>query len=211
MVPSLQFALVTLLCAALTSAEVTCGEGVSCPEIAAEAVQGSAMLQVHAAPSGESKAPARGTKRCETAILDDTHLFAARVCLPEGLLEAHLLALRRNAAFLATTEVEEEDSEQDPVTGKTASLDAAGFKAATSLCCPGDMEQFFNRLLTSKGLEVCSKPHVQGMVHWFSCVPDMDFQYVLDIINNGNPCKYWALSGTACPELSPECDPKWCR
>jgi len=97
------------------------------------------------------------------------------------------------------------------VTGLTASLDAAGFKSATSLCCPSEMEQFFNRLLDKMGLDVCSKPHVQGLMHWFTCVPDMDFQYMIDVINNGNPCKYWEPKGTVCPVLSDRCAGRWCR
>jgi len=95
--------------------------------------------------------------------------------------------------------------------GAPASLDAAGFKAVTSLCCPPETEAFFNRLLDSMGLQVCSKPHIQGLMHWFSCVPDMDFQYMLDVINNGNPCKYWAAKGAECPILTPTCEGKWCR
>jgi len=95
--------------------------------------------------------------------------------------------------------------------GAAASLDAAGFKEVTSLCCPSEMEVFFIRLLNKQGYEVCSQPHVQGLMHWFSCVPDMDFQYVLDVIANGNPCKFWALAGAACPQLSPECQGKYCR
>jgi len=59
--------------------------------------------------------------------------------------------------------------------GGEAALDATGFKEVTSLCCPAAMEQFFNRLLESRGYDVCSKPHVQGLMHWFTCVPDMDF------------------------------------
>jgi len=95
-------------------------------------------------------------------------------------------------------------------TGATAPLNAAGFLTVTSLCCPIEMEFFFNRLLASKGLVVCSKPHVQGLMHWFHCVPDMDFQYVLDVIDNGNPCKYWAQPNS-CSALSPECQGQWCR
>jgi hypothetical protein len=95
--------------------------------------------------------------------------------------------------------------------GATAPLDAEGFKAVTSLCCPVEVEAFFNRLLDDLGYDVCSKTHVQGLMHWFSCVPNMDFQYMLDVINNGNPCKYWSLKGVACPALSPECEGHWCR
>jgi len=92
-----------------------------------------------------------------------------------------------------------------------ATLDAAGFKEVTARCCPNEVETFFNRLLDSMGYVVCSKRHVQGLMHWFTCVPDMDFQYVLDVIENGNPCKYWAPKGDVCPALSPECQGHWCR
>lgn len=97
------------------------------------------------------------------------------------------------------------------VDGASASLDAAGFKTVTSLCCPPEMEVFFGRLLASMSLDSCSKPHIQGLMHWFSCVPDMDFQYMIDVINNGNPCKYWTAAGAACPVLSAECEGTWCR
>merc|ERR1719498_467993 len=95
--------------------------------------------------------------------------------------------------------------------GYTAPLDASGFEDVTSLCCPPEMEIFFTRLLQSMGLKVCSKPHIQGLMHWFSCVPDMDFQYVLDVIDNGNPCKYWEKVADACQPLSDQCSGKWCR
>jgi hypothetical protein len=95
--------------------------------------------------------------------------------------------------------------------GATTSLDAAGFKAVTSLCCPPEMETFFNRLLDSMGLKVCSKPHIQGLMHWFTCAPGMDFSYVVDTINNGNPCKYWAPTIATCPVLTPKCQGHWCR
>jgi len=99
----------------------------------------------------------------------------------------------------------------DVTSGASASLDAAGFSAVSSLCCPSEMETFFNRLLGSLGYFVCSKPHLQGLMHWFHCVPNMDFQYVLDVIHNGNPCMYWAKDGETCPVLSEECAGKWCR
>jgi len=95
--------------------------------------------------------------------------------------------------------------------GALVSLDAKGFKEVTSLCCPPEMEVFFNRLLDSMDLDVCSVPHIQGLMHWFACVPDMDFQYMLDVINNGNPCKYWTPRGDDCPSLSTKCAGQYCR
>jgi len=97
------------------------------------------------------------------------------------------------------------------IDGATAPLTAAGFKAVTSMCCPPEMEVFFTRLLDSMRLQVCSNVHVQGLMHWFSCVPDMDYQYMIEVINNGNPCKYWAGIGATCPALSPECAGEYCR
>jgi len=91
------------------------------------------------------------------------------------------------------------------------SADAAGFLETTSLCCPVKMEEFFTRLLHSMDLKVCSKPHVQGLMHWFTCVPDMDFQYMLGVINEGNPCKYWSPNAQTCPALSAQCEGEWCR
>jgi len=111
---------------------------------------------------------------------------------------------RATTATTTTTAVAEFD-------GSTATLDTEGFHAVTALCCPSETEIFFERLIVSMGLEVCSTPHVQGLMHWFSCVPDMDFQYLLDVINNGNPCKYWTPSDSACPTLTPECEGQWCR
>jgi hypothetical protein len=72
------------------------------------------------------------------------------------------------------------------------------------------MEAWFTRLLDFMNLKVCSKPHIQGLMHWFTCVPDMDFQYILDVIEHGNPCKYWAPKGKACPALSSECYGRHC-
>lgn len=93
----------------------------------------------------------------------------------------------------------------------SAGLDSKGFFDVTSLCCPWKMEVFFGRVLDSMGLKVCSAPHVQGLMHWFTCVPNMDFQYMIDVINNGNPCKFWAPKEQECPVLSPECAGHWCR
>jgi hypothetical protein len=104
-----------------------------------------------------------------------------------------------------------EDAPVASIDGSAASLDAAGFKEVTSLCCPPEMEVFFTRLLTSSGYSVCSTPHIQGLMHWFSCVPDMDFAYMLQVIEQGNPCKYWTKVGEACPELSAKCAGSYCR
>merc|ERR1719506_1808428 len=81
--------------------------------------------------------------------------------------------------------------------GSNAPLTAAGFKAVTALCCPPEMETFFLRILSDMNLQACSMPHIQGLMHWFSCVPDMDYQYLIDVINNGNPCKFWGNIGQA--------------
>jgi hypothetical protein len=122
---------------------------------------------------------------------------------PQCVPEKQEAENRQQMGLLAT------DANQTSV-GEDAALTAEGFKETTSLCCPVDMEAFFNRLLDDQGYSVCSKEHVQGLVHWFTCVPDMEFQYVLDVIANGNPCKYWAPKGSTCPALSAECTGKFC-
>lgn len=98
--------------------------------------------------------------------------------------------------------------------GAASPLSAAGFKQVTALCCPPEMEVFFMRLLDSMGLQGCSQPHIQGLMHWFTCVPDMGFPYIIDVINN-HPCKYWAKKGEMCEahmaSLSAECVGNWCR
>lgn len=145
--------------------------------------QGAALLQRATLPA--------------VAVLDVSSEKQCQPLLPQGLQEAH-----RQHSLVQVHIASVVNSETDVT---IMPLDANGFKEVTSLCCPYKMEAFFNRLLDSKGFFVCSKPHVQGLMHWFACVPDMDFQYVLDVIANGNPCKYWSAKSSTCPILSPEC------
>merc|ERR1719197_1816607 len=123
------------------------------------------MLQVNVDPHKVAK------KECATPLLESTHLVESRDCLPAGLQEVHLQSVRRQATLLASGT---QPAAERTLGGEDATLDAAGFKEVTSLCCPSEMEAFFGRLLAKMGLAVCSKPHVQGLMHWFSCVPDMD-------------------------------------
>jgi hypothetical protein len=204
---------------AFTTAESQCHEQAQSEDISAEPAIANALLQVKAEPrkveaavSVELKAEphkddSEAMARCAAdSFLEYTHLDEARLCLPKGLQEANLRAVRRNTFFLKYTQNATRATGADDAT-----LDAAGFKEVTSLCCPPDMEIFFGRLLDKMNLEVCSKPHLQGLMHWFACVPDMDYAYVLDVINNGNPCKYWGPKGATCPELSEECAGTYCR
>lgn len=202
--------LVVLLLAASSFANAVCDEDSACITAEAEPARGSAMLQAKSKSSKQARSSLCSSK---PPSLMETHLMESRTCLPEGLQEKHLQSMRRHAAMLVSGEGKEV-AEQPAVTGASASLDAAGFKAVTSLCCPPEMEVFFERLLGSMSLSVCSKPHVQGLMHWFSCVPDMDLAYLVDVINNGNPCKYWGTlfaTGPNCPPLSAQCEGKYCR
>lgn len=161
----------------------------------------------------------KGSTSIQAGRLQEAHLQDARACLANGLQEAHMQAMWRHASLLVTgvslsrerSTCACENGAPCTCSGANSPLDAAGFKATTSLCCPTEMEQFFNRLLESNNMYVCSKPHVQGLMHWFTCVPDMDPQYILDVVKNGNPCKYWAPKGQACPEMSPQCLGTFCR
>jgi hypothetical protein len=140
------------------------------------------------------------------ALVDaDVDIEKARACLPHGLV-TYYLAQKEKMTLLTKA-----DDHSRKAEGAQQPLTAAGFKAVTSTCCPPAMETFFTRLLNDMGLDVCSKPHVQGLMHWFSCVPDMDYRYVIDVINDGNPCKFWAPMGAVCPVLSPACDQPVCR
>merc|ERR1712216_457801 len=156
-------------------------------------MHGSALLQANKeAGSIVLKAHER-EKREQRGRGRRSDLFAyqgAPTCLPKSQQYRHSLLQRSHCQMKSSA-------------GEDAPLDASGFKDVTSLCCPPQMEIFFNRLLDSRGYNVCSRSHVQGLMHWFSCVPEMDFQYVLDVIANGNPCKYWAPMGQDCPVLSP--------
>jgi hypothetical protein len=182
----------------------------ACPaETHPEAIQGSALLQVR---SEDRKKPmSLSLNKVELLCSgepkpEQAHLIESRACVNVGLQEAHLRAIRRNAALMTFNS--RIPSEAD---GTTAELDGGGFLEVTSLCCPSQMEIFFKRLLEDKGLQVCSWPHIQGLMHWFTCVPGMEFQYVLDVIDNGNPCKYWTEQGSVCPALTPPCNAEWCR
>jgi len=190
----------------LCQSKETCDQE-TCSDVTQEAMKGDAMLQVNA-KAHDHEMPAMTKARCEAPEMTDTHLEEARECLPAELPERHMSGVRFQAALLATGAGAQEKTTID---GASASLDAAGFKGVTSLCCPPEMETFFTRLLASMGLQVCSIPHLQGLMHWFSCTPNMDFEFVLDVIKNGNPCKYWAPVGTVCPALSAQCQGKWCR
>lgn len=209
---SLRFAVVVVALGQACQAAEVCDADGTC----ASPSKASAMLQVSAkAHSLESP----GLHQQEVGLRDASestfgegkaYLDEARLCLPDGLRERHLTAIRRLAASL-TMKAKATTAASADVDGTSASLDAAGFKALTSLCCPREMEIFFGRLLDNMGLEVCSKPHIQGLMHWFSCVPDMDYGFLVDTINNGNPCKYWTTKGTTCPALTPSCEGKYCR
>merc|ERR1719329_573907 len=132
-------------------------------------------------------------------------ITASTSCSAQLMERAEFLAKRANAS-------KAQDGYQDGY-GLIAPLDAQGFLDVTSMCCPMEMERFFNRLLEARGYYVCSKPHIQGLMHWFACMPQMEFQYVLDIIANGNPCKFWAPIGQSCPDLVgglPDCGGSWC-
>lgn len=211
----LAFLLVALVSVATAALEGTSEDASTCGDtLVTDSVRATAMLQA----SYPRSSPARVVTvklNSETAHSRDMSLYSAEsnTCLPVGLEELHIEAVRHNAARFAAAEGTDEQSlhsKQKP-TGETVPLDAAGFKTVTSLCSPTDTDAFFNRLLVSRRLAVCSRPHVQGLMHWFTCVPEMEFQSLLDVIDKGSPCKYWEVEGTTCPALTPECQGEWCR
>merc|ERR1719201_3251430 len=175
-------------------------------------VKASAMIQVKTKKHGAPES----MEGCAPKKMDSTHLAESRACVSAELQESHLQALRYYAATLAAGTANA--SSASGWDGYTAPGTAEGFFAVTSLCCPEQTYQFFLRLLDMKGLKPCyphetlgTHPHIQGLIHWFTCVAWMDFQVVLNIIDNGSPCKYWAPKEAECPALTPECDHHWCR
>jgi len=202
--------------------------------------EGAELLQTHDPPSNGQSSGGKQVraKDCEVPDhLQESHFTDSRDCLLVGLQEAHLQALWRHAAIVHTglQALQRHEDGQWPylaedgqwptanqdgqwpriepylAEGATAPLNASGFRDVTSLCCPWQVEVFFTRLLDSLGQDLCSKPHVQGLMHWFSCVPDMDFNFMIDVINIGSPCKYWAAKGATCPTLTPKCNRTYCR
>lgn len=204
-----------LLFAIPVASDELCHGQIACEDVSTESAQASAMLQVKTEP--EKVDMSAECARLLAQWLAQWHLQESQhkyqACVNDDLQEAHLQAVRQDNHTVLIHHATKSGSvvSQPTVTGATASLDAKGFKSVTSLCCPAETEQFFNRLLEKMGLVVCSKPHVQGLMHWFSCVPDLNFKYMVDVINNGNPCKYWTLKGTTCPTLSTKCRGQWCR
>jgi len=209
-VPVLLF---TLAVVAQGAAE--CVDQTTCADVSeGDTVQASALLQKDAAVGKHREV-------ASSKMQSLAQLKKSQMCTNVDLQLAHVQALRRNGALhasggrvgaaLSTRVAETAAQAPAEAEGATALLDAAGFRATSALCCPEQMEVFFNRLLDSMGMKGCSVPHVQGLMHWFSCVPDMDFEYMRGVIKDGNPCKYWAPKDQACPVLSKECAGEWCR
>jgi len=157
----------------------------------------------------DTKGNASSSHQSHTCLPEEMEdgMKEAPSCLPGDVQEFHtsLLATKQEPGACSCTQTLEGK------TGADTPIDAKGFLHVTGLCCPVQTEIFFNRMLEANNFKVCSKPHVQGLMHWFTCVPDMDPQALLDVIHNGNPCKYWAPKDKDCPVLSPECQGHWCR
>mmetsp|Transcript_39755 Transcript_39755/g.69096 ORF Transcript_39755/g.69096 Transcript_39755/m.69096 type:complete len:207 (+) Transcript_39755:22-642(+) len=178
-----------------------CKEDRTCADVTvADAMQGSALLQVKRAPT-------------PTLVgVNATEGSTAESCMQLEIQEVYRKSIQQTSSQLAS-ECDETSNREEHGSGVrdpfTASLDATGFLAVTSTCCAWKTEVFFSRLLEDMGYRVCSKPHFQGLMHWFTCVPAMDFQYLLTIIANGNEhgCKFWAKNGDACPAIvGTKCD-----
>jgi len=195
------------------------GEAQPQREMAQEKGEAQPHREVAQPQRAVAAATATVVKQESRSCLSEKMLHESRSCLPAKLQKLHHQAHKRQAALLAITHRQApEDTPScgctkgiEGKTGATVALNPDGFKHITELCCPPEMEVFFTRLLEINGAKVCSVPHIQGLMHWFTCVPDMDPQYLLDVIKNGNPCKYWAPKDQECPELSVECAGHWCR
>mmetsp|Transcript_162617 Transcript_162617/g.312238 ORF Transcript_162617/g.312238 Transcript_162617/m.312238 type:complete len:207 (-) Transcript_162617:103-723(-) len=176
-------------------------EDSTCADVTvANAAQGSALLQVKKAPV---------PTLVGTNATDET---SAASCMQFKIQEVFKKSFQQASSQLASECDMTSDREEHGIGVRdpfTASLDATGFLVVTSTCCAWKTEVFFTRLLESMDYRICSEPHFQGLMHWFTCVPAMDYQYLLDIIANGNEhgCKFWAKNGDACPAIvGTKCD-----
>jgi len=199
MAPLIRSKVLCLLAISVGIVAEPCKEDSTCADVTvADAVQGSALLQVKQAP-------------LPTLVgTNATDVSNTASCMQFKIQEVYTKSLQQASSQLASecdkTSGEHGTEARDPF---TASLDATGFLVVTSTCCAWKTEVFFTRLLESMDYRVCSKPHFQGLMHWFTCVPAMDFQYALTIIANGNEhgCKFWAKTGETCPAIvGTKCD-----
>mmetsp|Transcript_41051 Transcript_41051/g.72171 ORF Transcript_41051/g.72171 Transcript_41051/m.72171 type:complete len:198 (+) Transcript_41051:75-668(+) len=165
---------------------VTHDEDTTC-SVDITAARGSALLQTKTQPAKEASGSHVAKQASNTTL-----------CMHQQFQEA-----QRTMAEQGLT-VSGGCSETSGVDPMTASLDAAGFYAITTRCCPWKTETWFNRLLMSMDYKICSKDHIQGLMHWFTCVPALEFSYILEVIANGQAqgCKYWAKTWDSCPAIA---------
>mmetsp|Transcript_97039 Transcript_97039/g.177836 ORF Transcript_97039/g.177836 Transcript_97039/m.177836 type:complete len:230 (+) Transcript_97039:112-801(+) len=224
MAPLIRSKVLCLLAIFVGIAAEPCKEDSTCADVTvADAVQGSALLQVKRPTDGtdvNNTINATQIAEEEEEPEEDPTLVAINAadvskvasCMQFKIREVYMKSLQQASSKLAsecdmTSDREKHGSgARDPF---TAPLDATGFLSVTSTCCAWKTETFFTRLLESMDYRICSEPHFQGLMHWFTCVPAMDFQYLLEIIANGNEhgCKFWAKNGDACPAIvGTKCD-----
>jgi hypothetical protein len=163
-----------------------------CSEVASdETAHGSAMLQVQVGqpPIAQmqtvkeitdvavSYCPATTTETAPTEAATTQALVGTEAFTDEPAAE--MTGQRLSTAKPSTPSKAEESFK-----GANAPLTAGGFTSVTSMFCPSEMETFFVRVLSSMGLDVWykySKPYAQGMMHWFTRMPDVGYQYCFGV------------------------------
>lgn len=114
-----------------------------------------------------------------------------------------LLQVKRSSAIFEVEKVRTNVSGP----GDTASLDEAGYNSVKALCCSTEMAIFIERYIESKGMVVCHKGGLHGLVLYYDCTDDANgFAELLVAIGEDSP----AVDPKAkCPWIgNPVCPPR---
>jgi len=114
-----------------------------------------------------------------------------------------LLQVKRSSAIFEVERVRTNVSGP----GDTASLDEAGYNSVKALCCSTEMAIFIERYIESKGMVVCHRGGLHGLVLYYDCTDDANgFAELLVAIGEDSP----AVDPKAkCPWIgNPVCPPR---
>mmetsp|Transcript_100442 Transcript_100442/g.156894 ORF Transcript_100442/g.156894 Transcript_100442/m.156894 type:complete len:320 (-) Transcript_100442:147-1106(-) len=114
-----------------------------------------------------------------------------------------LLQVRRSSAIFEVEKVRTNFSGP----GDTASLDEAGYNFVKALCCSTEMAIYIERLIESKGMVVCHKGGLHGLVLYYDCTDDTNgFAELLVAIGEDGPA---VDPKSNCPWIgNPVCPPR---
>jgi len=91
--------------------------------------------------------------------------------------------------------------------GSTTTLNEAGYREASSCCCPLEMSVYITRLITHLGFKVCNEGSLQGFTAWYYCAnQSRTFQELSDEVEDAadGECA-WVGTESSCPARSKNC------